>query len=462
MTAPVELAQVGFPEFKPADKIPKIPLEVYERRISALTAAVDAEWIVIYGDREHVGNLAFTCGFDPRFEEALLVLGRGKRRLLVGTEGVGHARNVPIKVEVVWVPTFSLMGIDRSAGLTLAEALSETGISTGHHVGVVGWKAFDAAEWAARVPAIAAPAFIVDALRSIVGKPENVFDVTGILTHPGSGLRTAHGADQLAAFEWGASRSSAAIAQIIRSARPGLTEFAILSAMSYQGEPFSYHPIVTSGPEIPNGIRSATDRIVELGDAIFVTIGMWGGNCGRAGILGTGEIDCHPENRGFLEHVAVPYWRTVVAWWEMVQVGVSGGDIYERLTDLCREQGFRPTLGVGHIMDWEDWPNTPFRPGSRDLIRSGMVLAADIFSDQNRPQQIAHCEDTLAVADEELRAELAERFPEVWARISARRQFMRDKLGIQVHDDLLPFAVAPAYFPPFWLSPDLALRVKAP
>ncbi len=461
MTTTVELARVGLPELKPADKIPKIPPDVYERRISALTAAVDADWIVIYGDREHVGNLAFTCGFDPRFEEALLVLGRGKRRLLVGTEGVGYARNVPIEVEVVWVPTFSLMGIDRSAGLTLAEALSEAGISAGHQVGVVGWKAFDAAEWYSQVPGIAVPAFIADALRSIVGRSENVFDVTGALTHPGNGLRTAHGADQLAVFEWGASRSSAAISQIIRSARPGLTECAILGGMSYQGEPFSYHPIVTSGPEIPNGIRSPTDRIVELGDAIFVTIGMWGGNCGRAGILGAGETDCRPENKGYLERVAVPYWRTIVAWWEAVHVGVSGGDIYDRLIELCCKQGFRPTLGVGHMMDWEDWPNTPFRRGSSDLIRSGTILAADIFSDKNGPQQIAHCEDTLAVASEDLRAELAERYPEVWARISARRQFLRDKLGIEVHDDLLPFTVAPAYFPPFWLSPDLALRVKA-
>ncbi|UCB44546.1 MAG: M24 family metallopeptidase, partial [Spirochaetota bacterium] len=263
-------------------------------------------------------------------------------------------------------------------------------------------------------------------------------------------------------FEWGASRSSAAIARIISSARPGLYESDIMSAMTYRGEPFSYHPILTSGPDIPNGIRSPTNRIVKLGDAIFATVGMWGGNCGRGGILGTCEDDCHPENAGFLKQVAIPYWRTVVAWWETVHVGLNGGDVHERLTEACRTQGFSPTLGTGHLIDWEDWPNTPIRQGSNDVIKSGMLFASDIFSDANGPQMIAHCEDTVAVADTELRAELAERHPEVWVRINTRRRFMREQLGINVLDDLLPFSIAPAYFCPFWLAPDMALRMRKP
>jgi hypothetical protein len=457
----VELAHVGFPPLDAADELPKIEPEEYERRMAALAAAVDADWVVTYGDREHVGNLAFLCGFDPRFEEALLVLGRGKRRLIVGTEGLGYSRFAPVDLERVWVPMFSLMGIDRSGGLTLAQALAESGIARGHRVGVVGWKAFGASEWSADVPAIAAPAFVVDALRAVTGGPEHVVDVTRVLMNNGDGLRITNSADQLAYFEWGASRSSAAVSQIILSSRPGLPESALLSAMTYKGEPFSYHPILTSGPDIPNGLRSPTNRIVELGDAVFVTIGMWGGNCGRGGILGTSEADCRPENAGFLERVAIPYWRTIVAWFETVRVGVSGGDVYRTLAEFCREQGFRPALGTGHLQDWEDWPNTPIRCGSSDVIKSGMLFASDIFSDANGPQRIAHCEDTVAVADQDLRAELTERHPKVWGRISARRRFMRELLGIQVPDDLLPFSVAPAYFPPFWLAPDMAVRMLA-
>ena len=31
--------------------------------------------LVVYADREHSANLSFLTGFDPRFEEALLVVG---------------------------------------------------------------------------------------------------------------------------------------------------------------------------------------------------------------------------------------------------------------------------------------------------------------------------------------------------------------------------------------------------
>ncbi len=414
--------------------------------------------MVVYGDREHVGNLAFVCGFDPRFEEALLVLGRGKRRLVVGTEGLGYSRFAPIELERTWVPTFSLMGMDRSAGLTIAQALAECGIARGHRVGVVGWKALEPTEWSADVPAIAAPAFVIDTIRMAVGRPECVVDVTRVLMDNTVGQRILNSADQLAFFEWGASRSSAAVSQVILAARPGRSESSLLSAMAYCGEPFSYHPILTSGPDIPNGLRSPTNRVVGLGEAVFVTIGMWGGNCGRGGILAESKVDCRPANTEFLERVAIPYWRTIAAWYQSVRVGVSGGQVFETLTELCHAQGFSPTLGTGHLQDWEDWPNTPLRRGSSDAITSGMLLAADIFSNKNGPQQIAHCEDTVAVADQHLRAELAERHPEVWRRIRARQQFMREELGIEVPDDLLPFSVIPAYYPPFWLAPNTAIR----
>jgi hypothetical protein len=461
MAPEVEYAEIGLPPPEVTASLPTIATEEYERRMAAVVAAVPADRVVVYGDREHVGNIAFLCGFDPRFEEALLVLGGPRPRLIVGTEGMGHSRYAPVDLDRVWVPTLSLMGIDRGAGLTLAEAFAYCGISRGSRVGLVGWKALERTESRGSVPAIAAPAFIVDELRETCGGPDRVVDATSAMMGLPGGLRLQNTADQLAFFEWGASRSSVATFEIIRAARPGMTESEMASAVTYRGVPFSYHPILTSGPEIPNGLRSPSGRVVQLGDAIFATVGMWGGNCGRGGILARGEADCSPDNAESLDAYAIPYWRAVVAWWESVRIGVTGGEIHDRLTELCVTQGFRPALGTGHLMDWEDWPNTPFRHGSTDAICSGMLMAADIFADTNGPQRIFHCEDTLAVADDGLRAELAERHPSMWERVSARQRFMRERLGIQVADELLPFVVAPAYLPIFWLEPDRALRVRA-
>ena len=58
-----------------------------------------------------------------------------------------------------------------------------------------------------------------------------------------------------------------------------------------------------------------------------------------------------------------------------------------------------------------------------------------------------------------LRAEFAAGYPAAWRRIQARRQFMADALGIELHPDVLPFSNIPAYLPPFLLRPDMAMSV---
>jgi len=49
------------------------------------------------------------------------------------------------------------------------------------------------------------------------------------------------------------------------------------------------------------------------------------------------------------------------------------------------------------------------------------------------------------------------RHPELRARIASLRSFMRDRLGIDVRDEVLPLSTTPAYFPPFWLDVGRAL-----
>jgi hypothetical protein len=86
-----------------------------------------------------------------------------------------------------------------------------------------------------------------------------------------------------------------------------------------------------------------------------------------------------------------------------------------------------------------------------------MVLQSDIIPTGIRPGWTANCEDTVAVADVSLRAEIAARHPALWSRIEARRAFMGDRLGIGVGDEVLPLSCTCGYFTPFWLSPEQAL-----
>ncbi|HEY6397086.1 MAG TPA: hypothetical protein VIX82_06500, partial [Solirubrobacteraceae bacterium] len=83
MTRPIELVDVEAPPLELPEELPTITAAELEARIAALRAAVDTEWLVVYGDREHAANLIFLCNLDPRFEEALLVLGPEQRTLIV-------------------------------------------------------------------------------------------------------------------------------------------------------------------------------------------------------------------------------------------------------------------------------------------------------------------------------------------------------------------------------------------
>ena len=92
-------------------------------------------------------------------------------------------------------------------------------------------------------------------------------DVTTALTSPRSGLRTFSSADQIAIFEWGASRCSAWVHAILDAARPGVSEREAFRAAPWGGEPLSCHPVFASGPDVAVGLRSASSRRLELGDA---------------------------------------------------------------------------------------------------------------------------------------------------------------------------------------------------
>src|SRR6266849_3938695 len=128
VTRPIHLAEVGMPPLDVPETVPHVAAAEFEARIAALLAAVDVDQVVVYGDREHLASLVFLCNLDPRFEEVVLVLGRGRRTLLVGKEDVGYVPIVPIELDVILCPTLSLMGIDRSGGPTVEQALREAGI----------------------------------------------------------------------------------------------------------------------------------------------------------------------------------------------------------------------------------------------------------------------------------------------------------------------------------------------
>src|ERR1700712_2023637 len=136
----IKLAPVVLPDFGPLGEQPQIPAETYSARADAALHAAGTDWLVVYADREHFGNIMHLSGFEPRFEEALLLLGPGGKRVIVtGNESESYTALARLPdIEVLRAQTFSLMGQDRTQNPRLIDQLQTAGIKAGDTVGLVG------------------------------------------------------------------------------------------------------------------------------------------------------------------------------------------------------------------------------------------------------------------------------------------------------------------------------------
>jgi len=445
----IQWKKVDLPDFGTPLEVPEIPVEIYENRCDKFYNKIDCNWIAVYGDREHFANLHYFTEFDPRFEEALLMLGPDNQRyLVVGNEGLMYKPVVKPNCEIVLSQTFSLLGQDRVKAPKITDVFKEIGLKRGDTVGVVGWKYLEDKE-KEEFESYFVPVYLINALKSVVGD-DALQDVTEELMHPTRGLRAYNEVEQLAFFEWAASRASAALTRIMKHTKPGKSELEIVSNMGYAGEPFTTHLMYASGKKQIVGLRSPSSKIVEKGDGVFSAFGYRGGLSARG-------VRVEKENKEFLEKWAIPYFRGIVAWYENVEIGKKGGDIYQLVTDVLKKGGLRPALNPGHLTSSDEWLHTQFRPGSEEKIFSGMAVQCDIIPAPMPDGVNINCEDTVFIADEKYQAEIKERYPEVWQRIQRRRKFMRNELGIDFSENILPLSNSPAYYTPLTLQSDYAL-----
>src|SRR5260221_11618659 len=136
------LASIDLPEFGMPGTSPELPDVLYPTRIDMLRERIERrryDRLVVYADREHSANLAYLSGFDPRFEEALFVLGpAAEPAILVGNECFGMAGQAPLPMRRHLFQDFSLPGQPRDRSRALVEILRDEGIADGSRVGVVG------------------------------------------------------------------------------------------------------------------------------------------------------------------------------------------------------------------------------------------------------------------------------------------------------------------------------------
>jgi Xaa-Pro aminopeptidase len=458
---PVYLRDIPLPEFGLPDDEPVVPASVYAARVTAAEQRATAHGLdvmIVWGDREHCGNIAYLCALDPRFEEAMLILKPGRTpRLCVGNEGWGYATLSPLPHERILFQDLSLLGQPRDNSPTLEQLLTDAGVAKGSRVGVAGWKYKEDSREMVRRSWIEVPAYLVDALRAMTGDPALVENVTDLFMNARDGLRTVNEAEQLAAFEYAGVLASTAVNNVITSFKIGQTEYQAMELMKLNGFPTNCHPMLTAGPRATVGHASPSTRPIERGDFLTAALGLWGTLSSRCGFVVADAAELPEAIRDYADKLVVPYFRAASEWLEALHIGVTGGELFDIVHRHVGDAFFGVHLNPGHQVHLDEWLNSPIYAGSNIALKSGMALQLDIIPATGTPYQTTNIEDGMCLADAQLREEIAAKFPALYARTQARRQFMNNELGIVLSPDVLPFSNAPAYLAPFLLSPSQVL-----
>ncbi len=417
--------------------------------------------LVVYGDREHFANLAWLTGFDPRFEEAVLIIARqGNPLLVVGNECEGYLPISPLfgagRLRSERFQSFSLLNQPRGDSRLIREIFAGEGIGRGAMAGCVGWKYFADSEHPDGAHAIDLPAYIVDALRDLAGR-ENVTNATAILMHPDSGLRTFCSPAEIAYFEYANVLASQGMSRMVFGVRVGMTDHELAKLAGYNGVPLGCHMTLATG-DLP-GLSGPVGRTLQRGIPLSTNLCYWGSNCCRAGWVASSADDLPPDARDYVEAFAGPYFEVMSEWFGLLRIGTPGGELARLVNERLPFERFGIFLNAGHLIHLDEWVSSPIYPGSDVPIHSGMVMQVDVIP-SSPVYSSTRMEDGVVIADQALRRRVQEQFPGCFARCRKRREFMTEVLGIPLPEEILPLSNIPAIVPPFFLSPNTILALE--
>jgi hypothetical protein len=284
------LIEIEWPEFGLAACPPPPSASELEARIDNLRARMEELKIthtIVYGDREHFANLAYLTGFDPRFEESLLIVGRTATPLiLVGNEceaylGISSLHNAG-RLRHERFQSFSLLGQPRDRSRAVREILAGEGIGPAARVGAVGYKYFSNAEHPDAAHALDIPSYIADTLRSLAGS-DKVFNATDLPMHPGHGLRAKCTPFEIGSFEYTNGQAAESVKRMIFALREGVTDHAVVESGRLNGDPLSCHVTFGTGRTANYGLCGPSGELIRRGQPLAFNVAYWGSKICRAG-----------------------------------------------------------------------------------------------------------------------------------------------------------------------------------
>lgn len=433
-------------------------MEEHRQKVLRKMEECGLDVLVVYADREHGANYAYLTGFEPRFEESILVLHKdGTCCMMLGNENLKMGRYSLIQGKIIHVPHFSLPYQPMEPLKDMTGLVEEAGIQDGMTIGCAGWKHFTS-KCKGEENLLDIPAFIADALRKI-NLNGILRSASGIFLDSRQGLRTRVNANEIAHYEFGAGMASVKVLEAMNEIRPGKLEMEIAGHLSAYGQPTTVTTICAAGERFTNAVVFPRNKPIQKGDRISITFGLRGGLTSRAAYVGEDRTDLPKGEQGYVEEVAIPYYKAAVTWYEMIGIGVSCAKIYETIEEVLPKERFHWSLNPGHYTGADEWTASPIYPGSEVKLESGMMLQMDIIPSVPGYGGIG-AEDGIAIADQDLRNQIQERYPAVWERIKERREYMKNSLGIVLKEEILPMSDLCGYLRPLILNKEYALRKK--
>lgn len=415
--------------------------------------------IVIYADKEHGGNFEYLTGFIPRFEEALLILySNGQSELLLGNENMKMANYARLTSKAIHAPWFSLPNQPMGNHITFPDLIRKTQLMQTKSIGIVGWKLFTSAtEDNSQIYDV--PYYIVDAIKKSLSNRVNISNATSLLISPKFGVRATNNANEIAHYEYGANLASSAILTALDNLAIGQTEKQIAAQLTREGQPNTVVTIAATGERFEQADLYPSDKKVKLGNKFSATVAYKGGLTCRTAYIANTEQDLAKKVSDYLDVVAKPYFNAVVHWLENIHIGMQGGQLYQMIESVYPKATYGWSLNPGHLVADEEWLSSPIFSGSEITLKSGMLLQIDIIPAHSGYGGVS-IEDTIALANEDLQAEIAQDYPQLWARIQARRNYIMNELQINLAKEVLPLSNTVGYLRPYLLNKTAALKVK--
>ncbi|MCI8556389.1 MAG: hypothetical protein HFI19_01225 [Lachnospiraceae bacterium] len=457
--------QIIYGEVKNPEKwigmeFPEVPKSVYERRIQKVRERMQEEkldFLFIYADKEHCGNFEYLCGYDPRYEEAALIVPmEGNCHVILGNEC--YSLHVLSKIPVIphLYQVFSLPNQPFRESSRLDVILKESGIKKGDRIGVCGWKLFPEHEGTNGYLDI--PWYLIKELSNQTEGIHCLTDANGIFIHPRDGLRTVNEAEQISYFEYGAALTSNKMLDALDAMEPGKSGQELAEVLSPMGLPMTSHVMFASGERTAVSLTSPGSRKIQMGDVINFSFSLRGGLTCRAGYAVEEEEQLREDVRDYLEKIVKPYFATAVSWLEQIGIGISGGAMYDLVEKIFPQKKFGWVLNPGHLTGTEEWLASPIYPGSDILLKSGQILQLDIIPDSISPYFTSNLEDGILLADKELREEIRKKYPDMWNRMQKRREYIEQKIGIFMKPEVLPMSNTLGLLRPFFFNKRKAMK----